>query len=606
MTVQRFRLSDAALTALGAGRPSGDTLGVLRRAEFSRHLLLLREVRRALPSTPVWYARIAAGDTSSARDWIADPMTGLWAAEALLRGPSAMPAPAPRGRPLTASCDGLTLSVRLEDADPARTHLGLVPSTPLTPGELAHWRFCLEHAWTLLVREHRPAAVTLAGVLRVIVPVEPDPAAEGISATSAEAFGAVAMSAPPDPVALAVGLLHETQHSVLNAVHLLFDLVHPARAGQTEAGSPDGRSTDRQSEDPRSEDARTGDARTEDARTEDARTEDARTGDARTAEGRSTDGALPGESHYSPWRNDPRPALGVLHGAYAYLAVTRFWRARAGRAAEFEFARWRAAVAGAASGLLDGGELTSAGARFVTALLGEVRPWLGEPVDPEVERLAVLAGTDHRLRWRLRNLTVEPSGTARLVAAWRSGRPAPEVASVPVPGGGRALENSSRLRLVKALLKGEWAAQPGGRGNGSDDACVRGADDSARAAYEKDLEVDRGDDSAWAGLALVSPHPAVRARPEVVRAVARAVPEARIADLADWFGWTGDGGTSTETAGRPGNEETRTETAGRPGNRETRTETAGRPGNEETRTETAGRPGDEGSGTEASGKPGRG
>src|SRR4051794_32475119 len=28
----------------------------------------------------------------------------------------------------------------------------------------------------------------------------------------------------------------------------------------------------------------------------------------------------------SRWRDDPRPPFGILHGAYAYLAVTRFWR----------------------------------------------------------------------------------------------------------------------------------------------------------------------------------------------------------------------------------------------------------------------------------------
>ena len=37
----------------------------------------------------------------------------------------------------------------------------------------------------------------------------------------------------------------------------------------------------------------------------------------------------------------------ILHGAYAYLAVTRFWRTEArhsgDRLAAFEFARWRAA-----------------------------------------------------------------------------------------------------------------------------------------------------------------------------------------------------------------------------------------------------------------------
>ncbi len=32
-----------------------------------------------------------------------------------------------------------------------------------------------------------------------------------------------------------------------------------------------------------------------------------------------------GERYYSPWREDPRPLRGILHGLYVYLAVGRFW-----------------------------------------------------------------------------------------------------------------------------------------------------------------------------------------------------------------------------------------------------------------------------------------
>jgi len=195
---------------------------------------------------------------------------------------------------LTSTHDGLHLRVRLEDRDPRRHLLGLRPTPPLTDQDTAHWLHCLDDAWRLLVDRHRPDAAILATVLRCIVPVEPDPAVRGISATSADAYGAVAMSAPEDGTALAVGLLHEVAHSVLNGTQHLFDLLR-----------------------------------------------------------------RPDSLGYSPWRDDPRPASGVLHGAYAYLAVTRFWRTEAAatgdRRAAFEFARWREAVASAADGLADGG-----------------------------------------------------------------------------------------------------------------------------------------------------------------------------------------------------------------------------------------------------------
>lgn len=466
--MRTFRLSDTAFASLGAGRPDPATVRTLRRAQLSRNLILLREIRRRLPESPAWYSRLTAAAPDEARRLIADPMTGLWAARALRAGGEAGDF-AIQGWPLTAVSHDLTLRVRVDDASPERHGFGLPPAEPLSAAGREHWQRCLEEAWRTLVSRHRPAAELLAGVLRVIVPVRPDPAAEGISATSAEAFGAVAMSAPADATALAVGLLHETEHSVLNATNLLFDLVTP--------GGPPG---------------------------------------------------------YSPWRDDPRPASGVLHGAYAYLAVTRFWRAELAFAADagaaFEFARWRVAVADAARRLRDGGELTTAGTRFVSALLDEVRPWLDEPVDPEVQRLADLARTDHHLRWRLRNLAVAPEHTAALAAAWRAGRPAPEVPSAPARSSGRALENSARLRVIRAYLRKEPGSATAG-----DLACLRGDREAALTAYRKDLERDRGQDAAWAGLALVSPRPALRSRPELVKAVALACPAADIGELADWL-----------------------------------------------------------------------
>jgi len=44
------RLSDGAFAALGAGRPDAATVGELRRAQLSRHLLLLREIAATAPA----------------------------------------------------------------------------------------------------------------------------------------------------------------------------------------------------------------------------------------------------------------------------------------------------------------------------------------------------------------------------------------------------------------------------------------------------------------------------------------------------------------------------------------------------------------------------
>ncbi|GAA2678936.1 aKG-HExxH-type peptide beta-hydroxylase [Actinoplanes palleronii] len=472
-----FRIADADLADLGAGRPSSGTLGLLRRAQLSRHLLLLLQLRRAVPDNPVWYVRSGTMTAAAFGTRAADPMTGLWAARVLAtvcseRAPGWANAlgdlPAPAGHPLTVTHAGRALAVRLDDSTPFRHLLGLAPTGPLAPGEVAHWRASLDAAWRILVTGHPAAAGLLTEVLRVIVPARPDPLAEGVSATSAEAFGAIAMSAPVTGAGLAVALLHETQHSVLNAVHGLFELVEPG------AGL-----------------------------------------------------------RYSPWREDPRPAYGVLHGVYAFLAVTRFWRAELARGAggteaAFEFARWRVAVYETAGELLGGGVLTPAGARLVTALRDEVEPWLTEPVDTEVVRLAGLARADHRARWRLRNLTVAPDDVTALAGAWRAGHPAPAVDST-VTATAPAARPSARLRLIRAVLRGDRPADaPDG-----ELACLDGRWTSALRSYETGLDLD--EETVWSGLALVSPHLALRRRPELVRAAALAVPEADIADLAAWL-----------------------------------------------------------------------
>ncbi|MFC7279400.1 HEXXH motif-containing putative peptide modification protein [Paractinoplanes rhizophilus] len=470
--MRTFRLTDEAFAALAAGRPNPATVEDLRRSQVSRHLLLLADGRKNFKiKTPIWYAERRA---EALADPLADPLLALHTTAtlaALRTGGDLPPDPVASPRHLVATHDGLSVRARLEDTDPLRARLGLTPSRRLTHAEAAHWQRLFSAAWRILVTRHRPAAEIVAAVLRVIVPIEPDPGAAGLSATSAEAFGAVALSPPADAMSFAVGLIHETQHSLLNATRTLFDLV--------DAGAP---------------------------------------------------------HTYSPWREDPRPPSGLLHGAYAYLSVARFWRAEAGPLARFEFARWRAAVAGAADALLADGVLTAAGARFVRAMRDEAGRWLSEPVDDRIERLARGANLEHRVRWRLRNLSVDVSG---LVADWEAGRPA----RLPEPalrgGAGRALERSARLDLVhRALRERDQSLQPAGRQRPGDDAYLRGAAGAALDAYLKGLEKpDPGGAEAelWAGVALVGPWKCMRQRPEVLRDLHGYFRTVPLRLLAEWL-----------------------------------------------------------------------
>ncbi|GAA2572043.1 hypothetical protein GCM10010435_53210 [Winogradskya consettensis] len=438
------RLSDAALASLGAGRPDRSTIAELKKSQLSRNLLLLHEIAAVVGPGPLTdLAEAERANPARVRELIARPLFGVWAASCLRdlqagRNPDvshltdiARAARIPRQQPdksLRANHNGHSITVRVDDSNPLREKLGLPPAPPLDAEQLARWQRTFTEAWRLLVTSVPADAEVLATVLDCVVPVLPDPAARGISATSADAFGAVAISEPADATALAVGLLHETQHSILNAVQYLFDLLDkPATLG------------------------------------------------------------------YSPWRDDPRPASGILHGAYAYLTVTRFWRTRStDPLAQFEFARWRAAVSDAAGGLRD---LTPAGARFVAALTAEVRPWLDEPVDPGVLRLAGSANRDHYLRWRLRNRHVDPAGARELRRAWHAGEARPNVTSELRPAPKRALEASARLDLTHRFLRGDPLTGPRGEpltGSDGDVAYVRGDAAAALRAYPDD----------WVGLIL--------------------------------------------------------------------------------------------------------
>ncbi|MFJ8177465.1 aKG-HExxH-type peptide beta-hydroxylase [Streptomyces sp. NPDC094469] len=165
---------------------------------------------------------------------------------------------------------------------------------------------------------HRTAeAVTL---LRCLVPLtEPPrsrPDAESIgtcSGTRREAFGALLSSTPPTPATFAATIVHELQHTKLSALSDLLQLHH----------------------------------------------------------------AGPRESHFAPWRPDPRPYDGLLQGVYSHLALADFFQRCALRAerpghretAWSQHARYRAQVAAALPALVGSPDLTEAGRRFVDQLV---------------------------------------------------------------------------------------------------------------------------------------------------------------------------------------------------------------------------------------------
>ncbi len=411
--------------------------------------------------------------------------------------------PVPR---LTIEADDRVLDLLVDAADPFLAQLSVHADPSDTAGAgLAPWRQILHRAWALLVGQHRPVATALARMARTLVPLAANPAsAKPRSATSGWMFGAIGLSRPADHVLLAEALVHELQHLVLTAVEDLVPLVRRER--RSELG-------------------------------------------------------------YAAWRDDPRPPDGLLHGCYAYLGVTKFWRRRCrrgpadelGRSAA-EFALWREATLGVTESLAESGTLTGEGLAFARTIRDRLARWRDDPVSAEAALAAADARAEHRARWRLVNLRADEAWTDAAARAWLAGTAQPlpqprvtlstehEVRPVP-PGLGHLL--AARYQdppLVQRLLAEPCQNPPGPLpADGADLALLRGDYPAAEAGY-----VDRlrsGDDpQAWVGLAIALRRCGsgagallIAERPEVVAAVHARVrardgsgPDPR--SLAAWLG----------------------------------------------------------------------
>jgi HEXXH motif-containing protein len=212
--------------------------------------------------------------------------------------------------------------------------------------DVARWRTGIAEGWDLLAHHHREVAEELVESVTVLTPLQEPPGGGVNSATVVDAFGCLFLSLASDAESVALTLAHELQHTKLNAVMDLYELAAP----------------------------------------------------------------VPGERFYAPWREDPRPLVGLLHGTYAYIGVTGFWRrqrehARSADArlrAHVEFARWRVGTLEAARRLLATGRLTAIGRGFVTGMAEVLQRWCAEPVPSRALVEASRRATEHRDRWTAR------------------------------------------------------------------------------------------------------------------------------------------------------------------------------------------------------------
>jgi uncharacterized protein len=244
-------------------------------------------------------------------------------------------------------CAGQELRVRLDDVDPYRDCYHIMVANRLPPDKVRRWEQVFNDAWALLVHHVPQQAEDLATGLRVLVPLAGTGEGPGVSATSCDAVGAFALTEPSNASELAATLVHENRHSRLAALH---DIVPLCRATNTEL-------------------------------------------------------------YFAPWRNDPRPIGGLLHGVYAFAGVIGVWR-ELRRLPDLQllsqarFAELREQVRHGIETLLRSDALTDAGRCFVEAVRSSVEEMLAEPVPEPVAAAARDALTGKLVAWRLRNAVI--------------------------------------------------------------------------------------------------------------------------------------------------------------------------------------------------------
>jgi uncharacterized protein len=354
MRLSRTRALVAAAAAAVPGGKGGDETGVRRAAELAAaaaegwavlcaldgsHPAAVAEVF-AHPYTRVWAMRCLDPPADADPQLDRAHLAGLAAAAALRAGVTAeLPVPVRDGMLHLPSLGALETGVGTEHTVRVKVSGGqvtvpdsfawhpvrsvLVPGLRFAVEDLDPFRDCQQ--WSATGRLDEAQWIVwqrgLAGAARGLVRIAPaygqvmsaglrtvvplrDPETGMNSATSRHAFGAVALTLAPTASGIEDMLVHEFQHAKLFALSDFYDLVDTAGHQRLRV----------------------------------------------------------------PWKEDPRPLDGVLHGAYAHLALAQLsWsRGTEGRA---DWLRLRSWVTGACQALWETSALTDDGRRFVAGML---------------------------------------------------------------------------------------------------------------------------------------------------------------------------------------------------------------------------------------------
>jgi HEXXH motif-containing protein len=224
------------------------------------------------------------------------------------------------------------------------------------------------------------------------------------------------------------------------------------------------------------------------------------------------------ERVYAPWRTDPRPASGLLQGAYAHLGITRFWDVQRHVEAEPDdafraqlmYERWRPTIELSADTLLRTGCLTAEGSRFVEILRDRGRRLGPEKVPSEAKEIAQEVALDHWLTWQLRHVVADTDRVAELAGAYQRAEP---FGDRPLPGvrvedNAREVGSTMRSRLLNMRYLephrhiGLEASDMAGI-NAADSLLLNGQAEAAVNAYQDEIATSAHPvPEAWIGLAL--------------------------------------------------------------------------------------------------------
>lgn len=380
--------------------------------------------------------------------------------------------PIPR---LRAQVDGLAIDVSIEAHDPLVNRYA-APVGPFTSHEHSLWQVRLAEAWKILALYHRQTAEAIATGLTTIVPLTEHRPRQSISATSGWAWGAVALSLPPDPVSFAETLVHEYYHLVLSALEDVVTLI----------------------------------------------------------------GDVDSQLYYAPWRDDARLLPELLQGCYAHLGVVDFWRCqrksgshKTRQRSHVEFARRSSSTFEVAKTLASSTAMSNAGRAFTAGMRDRLAEWQLEPVPNQARLLASELALEHRLRWRLTHLCLDAPFADELARAWldRAAGP-PDLAHPPItvtrPSHLLPTKRGRLLELRYRNPSGFRRSLPAETGlDEADVALLYGDYVTASSLYLRRIQSD-SDLDAWVGLILVkhrtAPVPEIRLlleRPEIIVALHR-------------------------------------------------------------------------------------